>query len=391
MIHTVELNQQLTHEEYIELLNEQKELGHIQIRPDKHNADQHHTELKVLSDNGIIFEFKHICKRNYTGYYIYLRLNSSKLLEDNRLAIFTPERYPEIEERFKTLIESFFGSRWMRFSDINSWRVRRVDYCVQFKVHDAQTYIKLFQRGDKPARGEYCIPNYHYKDAHISPTDELRKSHKDGSVYFRGGHFTRDSRFVDGSMNINFYDKHSEMSAPHNDGRYTADELEAAKNIIRIEIQCLRRKIDALSDRDAKRLSDFLDIETGRKILLSKYDEVCGKGDYYKLQAARNAVTGNSLIGRTKTQERCKRVLELCSGLSTVWKKRINNGKQTEKEFNKALKKLNENGINPTTLPARCELDQLPSLHDRIEQYFNNMQETIASDMDAPELGNEEE
>ena len=359
-----------------------------------------------LQDNGIVFCFI----RKYgsvTRYFIRMRLNISKLINPKkRVMICELLNYSHIYNLFLRYTSTIEGlEAYPNIKNLDKWKVRRIDYCVQFKVHDIKTYIKLLQRGNKPYRGNYVIPflpdrkEYVRDISKIGLTNELRKTHKPGSVYFIGGHYDKDNKIKNGSMIINFYDKCFEMKSYKNKGRYTERDFNKAENVLRIEIQCLREKIDSIIDKydlyreengiriKDKRLVRFLNPTITKDILLTKYQEVGDKGNYYKKADAFKFIDETKNI---RNKSRLKYILNLVNGRggsgATVWKVyekiKANPGEYeiTAKQFKKGIRKLNDIGINPVTLKAQYELDELKSLYDEIKNYCDNNRSYVYSD-----------
>lgn len=342
-----------------------------------------------------------------------IRLNLAKLINPQaRTTLFDIQDYNGLWQNFYRCMSQALPDRYTFLTNLNNWDTRRIDYCIQFRVHDVETYIKLFQRGNKPYRGHYIIP-YIAKDEtdkndkdtrHIAIDDELRKSHKPGSVYFVGGSYkpipeSRKKRLVLGSTIINIYDKQKEMKADKNKGRYTDKELAEAENILRIEIQCLSGKINTIAERynlykvdngvlvKDKSLERYLSLDIARDILLTKYAEVCGKGNYYKTADVLKNITDRQSI---RNKDRLKEIIKHLNGTGsgrTIWKEyeRIKAKPEaytiTPEQYKKAIKKLNDEDINPITLKATYPIDELPSLYEPIQNYFNNLESQVYNDI----------
>ena len=374
--------------------------------PKKNGPGTNHIS-RVLQDNGIIFQFTRICIDDFTSYHIRIRLNIAKLLTPGRkTSIYQLEDYTEIWKNFYLCMSQALPQESQELADLDKWKTRRIDFCVQLSLCDVKTYIKLFQRGNKPSRGNYIIP-YKPKNndtRHIRIDDELRKSHKPGSVYFLGGKYKtipgkkKKKKISLGSMIINIYDKQREMQSEKNNGRYTADEIDQEQNILRFEIQCLSKQIDYLIKKynlyeyidgkktKDKRLKNFLNPTIAKEIILSKYADICGKGNYYKKSTALELIQDDKTIRNKDILKDIVNLLNGTGGGRTIWKEyqriktKPTNHLLTPKQFKNGVKRLNDKGINPITLKADYYLDELPSLYDVIDGYFDNLNNTVVND-----------
>lgn len=422
MIHTIELNQVLTKELYQTLLADLL----IELRPDRNIENRVHKECKVLSHSGIVLEFREVYG-TYIGYYLYLRLNIGKLIGNNRTQITTIsdlQDYNYIKYIFYSyLADLLTDSTDVDFDfllDLDNWNVRRIDYCVQFTAPiDVEEYIKLLQRGGKPHRGNYIIP-YNRNSNHKRVDDELQKTHRSGSVYFKGGKYQTQTHYrnkntytiIPGSFNINFYDKQKEMLSILNKDKYTDREIEQAFNIIRIEVQCLPRGIDSLKKRYGftdKSLKSFVIGDTAlsiaRSLLLRIYDDIGGKGNYYHKNTLKAFIddfktdSGRSISKTKKTLY--KGIIDLLNTPGRykpyLWKREIELANKPYEtlidddtffiidiaKLKRGVKELNHiHNINPIALPDNYTIDEVPSLYSYIDDYFKSQDSKVYSDLD---------
>lgn len=420
MIHTVELNQLLTKLEYQHLLASLP----TELRPDQNNNIKH-IECKILSDRGIVLEFRKVYGA-YVGYYIYLRLNIGKLIGSNRTEITTLsdlKDYNCIKCLFYSyLAELLTGYKCLEYEyllDLDNWNVRRIDYCVQLTAPiDVEEYIKLLQRGGKPHRGHYIIP-YTKSSSHKRIDNELQKTHRIGSVYFKGGkyqvqtHYRKRNTYtiIPGSLNINFYDKQKEMLSPLNKDKYETEDINRANNIIRIEVQCLPKKIDSIRKKynfTDKSLKNFVvgntALSIARNILLSVYDDIGGKGNYYHKNTLKTFIddfktdSGRSISRHKKRLYKC--IIDLLNAPGRykpyLWKKEIELNTKPYKTYidndffvvdtadlKRGVKELNNRySINPIALSDNFTIDEVPSLYSYIDDYFTSPDSIIYSDLD---------
>lgn len=366
----------------------------------KRNGQGYIFVSKVLTDNGITFFFVKFDINGFKRYRIKARVNLSKILNpDRKVSIYHLEDYHELWEAFKKVTDREIPKEYEYITDLDKWNTRRIDYCFQTYSTDTETYIDLFQRGNKPSRIPCIIP---YKPEaafknHIRIDDELRKSHKTGSVYFMGGKFKpvedskTEKRLHLGSVIINIYDKYNEMRAEKNRGKYTTEEIEQEKGVLRFEVQCLSRKIDSIisnfnlyrTDENGNRVKDkrlrrFLRSDIAKSVILPMYEQICGTGDYYKKKDAIALINIKEDL-KPKQKQKLIDLINYLNGTGsgrTIWKELFKlklKGNREREKMRDSIKALNDLEINPITLKADYYIDELPSLYERIGNCFDSM------------------
>lgn len=234
---------------------------------------------------------------------------------------------------------SFYSSMDI-ITDLNGYKIDRVDYCFQIPTPDAAEYIKLLKAGDKPNTGN---PN-------------LNDFKKEGSLYL-----------ISNQYNINFYNKQNQLSKKS----FLPDAvLSEAENIVRIEVQYHRDKI-----RERVKVNSFIteleqvlserNLEQAKTEVLSIYDNVAHQGDYYKKQELKQII--NTKINSEPTR---KKMFELIELVNTHPKKRpirkvrelLKEGKlnstlfKTQKDITSLIKKkFDRNNINVVCLEDSYE------------------------------------
>ena len=139
--------------------------------------------------------------------YLEVKLQPIRLLRENELIELCQfEDYHLIETSFNEFWREVIASEgdlpdFMRFAN---WKVSRIDYAFQFKTPYLQTYLDLLQRGR--------VDNY------------FTEREYETSVYATAN-----------TVNLNFYDKYAQLQSKS----YLKDsEIESARNILRLEVQC---------------------------------------------------------------------------------------------------------------------------------------------------------
>lgn len=285
--------------------------------------DKGFTEI-VLSKYKINNKYKH----DYMQ--LTIQLNPTKLLNRDIVELTKEEDLHEVSEKFNKIKEQIH----LDLKPLFSWTLNRIDYCINIKTPYVKEYIKLFQRCSLPYR--FNIP--YDKKAKV-------RKHKEGSFYI-----------FNNSTIINFYDK--ELERFNNTGKI----LESAKDILRLEIQCKKGKTDYIKYKynfDIKYLGYFTSEELSLNIISSYFDKIIGKGNYYKLDKARDII--NSSKHTKSTKDKLINVLELINKHKSIDKARENSN-YSKDSFNRYIKKIRELNINPITIPRRWEIDILKDI-----------------------------
>lgn len=283
----------------------------------------------------------------YPLMYLELIINPSKILnKDNPIEILKEQDIDSFILEFNNLLKSFHNI----LVPCITWSIKRIDFtrnidlteiAEEYKVDDiVNKYIELFQRADISSR---CKVKYN------SLTH--RKSQDKGSFTF----YNKSVKFI-------AYDKSKERS-----DKGKLEELEDAKNILRLEIQCKQMKVNGLkysNKWDSKFLYHFLSKELSYKTLMKYYSTSVGLGDFYNLDNARKIINNTKVINHKDTKLELIRILELINKKRSVPRAREEYKNSTR--FNRYLKKLElidtNICINPITIPRAWNIDYLPNV-----------------------------
>lgn len=243
------------------------------------------------------------------------------------------------------------------------WGLDRIDYAVQFYSEFASLLIELFQRGD---RLDYLKPCYDEK--------QHRRRQRYGSLYLKAEDF----------ITTNFYYKYDELMNRHPEYKH----LGMAQNLLRIEVQCYKRKIQKMKSKDFSQFTSikgFFEPEVCKKVILFYYQQIIGDGAYVTLKEAKNFIDQSKL----NSKERLKEVLELVNTKKSIYNARKyfnkKHDKPDNKKFNRYLERLRAAGLNPVTIPERKKNDSINILLQ------NPMQEIIKQlDSEFPKLNLDE-
>lgn len=281
-----------------------------------------------------------LSKTNVKGYsapymQVTIQLNPTKLLGRDIIELTKERDLKEVELKFNEIVEQIH----LDLHTFMFWTLNRIDYAMNITTPYVKEYIELFQRADIPYRFEM----------QYDKTSRVRKQKK-GSFYL----FSK-------SAVINFYDKFQERL------NNTGKEVETAKDILRLEVQCLKSKTNAMKYKhsfEMKYLGYFLNEKLSLDTIKYYYDKTIGKGDYYKLDKAIEKVNLSNHTPGTK--EKLINVLKEVNSNRSIWKAKISTG-YTKERFSHFLKLLRDLEINPVTIPRRWSINYLENLEDKIQ------------------------
>lgn len=249
------------------------------------------------------------------------------------------------------------------------YTLKRIDYCVNFDLNDIapgcspELVMNLIRRSDIPT---------HYKE--WTEYDEIshRKKSKPSSFYLTSP-----------STNINCYSKYmqlQERSRENEDKGYLPvpqATLEAAKNIIRFEVQCkyhktytLSNKVKSSGNKSINKFENLLSDDFCSNVIVNYFKKIIMSGDWYTLQEAIRIIERQN-YNRQK-EKRLIDALKLVSHCRSLAKaKTAFQGEELE-AFKRTLKDLSSLNINPVTIPREWEIKHIPNL---LYAYFNKVQE----------------
>jgi hypothetical protein len=172
------------------------------------------------------------------------------------------------------------------------------------------------------------------------------------------------------SVVINCYGKYLQLCNNYPDN----PSLEDSRSVIRFEIQCKYFKLYSMlrdlkrKDIPYKKTMNYLFSDAyAREVVVTYFDKVIMRGDYYTLKIASAMVKARKFRGHK--EERMIYALNLISqqrGISGA-KAYIRRERRNLLNFNRALNELSEMGINPVTIPKSFGIGRIPNL---LEAYF---------------------
>lgn len=292
--------------------------------------------------------------KSYMVYVIDARVNPSKVIcRESSIDIYKPSDYSLFQQRFNEEIKSF---NLPFLPDLSGWKAHRIDFTYNLRTPYVKDYIRLMHKAD--LRG-FTIK----KDQHG------HQSMKPGSLYINNS-----------AVTLNFYDKFDEMQKAENGTRHTPEEIQEAKDILRIEVQAGRDKLSGIKRKQeftTKQISEFMQRpEAAEQLVLMYAEKVLGSATYRKKPAA---VT---LINHSKKQKKTKeQLIEVLNEVSQPYK-RIDEVRaaRPDLEIDKCKKILREMDINLVTLDKSAKVKELLSIPDLLKEAIEEEKNIEESD-----------
>lgn len=279
---------------------------------------------------------------SYINYVIDARVNPSKVIyRESAVDIYKPSDYEIFQDRFNQEISSF---NLPFLPDLSGWKAHRVDFTYNIHTPNVKEYIRLFHKAD--LRG-FTIK----KDQHG------HRSMKPGSLYINNS-----------AVTLNFYDKFDEMQKAEGGTRHTPEEIQQAKDILRIEVQASRDKLSNIKRKQeftSKQITEFMkDPEAAEDLVISYAEKVLGAAKYRKKPAA------ITLINKSKKHQKTKE--QLIAALDEISKpyKRVDEVRAACPDLNidKCKKILRDLNINLVTLDKNSKVKELPSIPELLRE-----------------------
>lgn len=273
---------------------------------------------------------------SYMQYVIDARVNPSKVIyRESAVDIYKPSDYDIFQQCFNEEIR-FYNLPFL--PPLDGWKAHRVDFTYNIHTPYVKEYIRLFHKAD--LRGFTIKPDQHG-----------HRAMKPGSLYINNS-----------AVTLNFYDKQDEMTKAEGGTRHTPEEIQEAKDILRIEVQAGRDKLSGIKRKQeftTKQITEFMkDPEAAEDLVLMYAEKVLGNATYRKKPAA------ITLINHSKKHQKTKE--QLIAAIEAVSKpyKRVDEVRQEqpELEIDKCKKILRDMDINIISLDKNTKVRELPSI-----------------------------
>lgn len=275
---------------------------------------------------------------SYMQYVIDARVNPSKVIyRESSIDIYKPSDYEIFQQCFNQEIKSF---NLPFLPPLDGWKAHRIDFTYNLRTQHVKEYIRLMHKSD--LRG-FTIK----RDQHG------HRAMKAGSLYINNS-----------AVTLNFYDKADEMQKAEGGTRHTPEEIQEAKDILRIEVQASRDKLSGIKRKQeftSKQITEFMqDSGAAEELVLMYAEKVLESATYRKKPAA---VT---LINHSKKHQQTKE--QLIAAINEVSQpyRRVDEVRAAHPELNidKAKKILREMDINIISLDKNTKVRELPSIPD---------------------------
>lgn len=309
----------------------------------------------AMEPAAFLHKFKYQCVNTLAGIHDYI---TAATYSDMDIAII---RFNEEMKRISPLLKSF-----------SDYSLKRIDYCVNFDIRELAPNCSPEQMMNLIRRSN--IPTYYEEWTEYNTISHRSKS-RPGSFYL-----------ISPSININCYSKFEQLQERSLENKANGyppipqSTLDAAKNIIRFEVQCkyhkmytLSNKAEASGNKDINKFENLLSPGTCIDIIVSYFNKIIKKGDWYSLQEAVRIVKRQNY--NCQKQKRLINALELVSQCCSLAKaKTAYQGEELE-AFKRTIKDLINLKINPVTIPREWGIKHIPNL---LYTYFDKVQEEDA-------------
>ena len=299
-------------------------------------------------ENGINIIGYYIFKPKFQTYIIAIKINFKKLINENYdktdLLKQKDIENTDIELSFNNIIQELN----IGLPLYENWKVNRIDYCVNINTPYVKEYINILHKSDMPYNLTYGAgENRNYSKRKDSFYLVKKQNHKKK--------FTQNVR-------INFYNKQEQLKNAQKKGVQVTDEqIAAAKNILRLEVQCFKSKTEYLKTKysmTTKNLSYFLNAEISHDVILNALSKIVRVGNYRRKSKAIELISKRN--GHNSTNDILKQIVnDVAVQHSAVYKVRekyILKGMKKE-TFNNCLKLLDKINVNPVTIPDNLKLE----------------------------------
>lgn len=226
-------------------------------------------------------------------------------------------------------LEEFLKAVDVAYMGMDDFKINRIDYCVNIRLagkEAVEDYMRLMKKGSYPYSAERR-KEYDQTQRRWIPTRNSFTIYSD-------------------TFEFSIYNKGVQMSGETRN--YSADDLEAAERMVRIEYRARRGKVRREQLKHAcGSLQEFLEM-TGQIAAenIPRYLAACyGTGEFVKFDEAARRIEASDIKGKTK--EKMKRMLQNVSVRDLQYEKMYNS------DYRKLMRQFNRLGISPITVQHR--------------------------------------
>lgn len=348
MIHTIEIQSSITYKEYINLYNNNN-LHFYKDTMQETKKQSIYISNSLDKINKIVIKKINVNRKKYKHsiYYINLVVNPIKIINTNYnyTGIEILENNRKDIKKFIKELDNIIKNTLNINKSCKIFKVKRIDYCKNVNLTEiknkylkdknidiVEMYLKLFKKSN--------ISNFEKE----YNTKQHRKTFQKGSF-----------RIQNKSVTINFYNKKLERINKN----AAEQQIKAAENILRIEIQCKTNKINSIkkSNNIDNILLNFLDCKIAEQVINKYYAAIIGTSDFYNKNKAITKVKQSNY--KTITKKNLIDFIEFVNKYKnlTIAKEKFNNNTK----FNYLSKKLQELNINLISISKNNCVSFLPN------------------------------
>ena len=329
LIHTFEVGSILSSNEYFDI---QAKLKKKDIKWDGHHKDK--MIFYGLNKYGIEIIFHRIRKPKFTSYRLIYLISAHRVFEpDCYVGLFDSRGYAELEER----VDSLLYDLCTKLPPLRKCTPVRIDFCINAFLdnqNQVKAYIDLAKKCNIPKsmRERFLYDEKKHK---------MRSKH-DMTI--------RSREYIE----VSVYNKYAQMkSEAKNENSFP--DMDDAKNIVRIEIRCMRNKLEHIAKKFSLKENSMLSYmrhadEIGKYLYKFYLKKMFCKGQFYTLAEAKKRITTSGFSDET--------IAEMIEFAEHVNRERNLNEAvtlYTDNEGKKALKRMlwlfDEIDTNPLTIP----------------------------------------
>ena len=246
------------------------------------------------------------------------------------------------------------------------YKITRIDYCANICLgdivpeYDPNLIMKLIKRSDIPP---------HFKEWMQYDDKAHRMKSRPESFYLKNN-----------SVTINYYYKYLQLqnqSQKNIEKGYmplVPEELNKARNIIRLEVQCKYYRIYSLSQEaenagihELNKYKYLLSPAKCVEIVSDYYKRVIGKGDWHTFEGALQIIKSKNF--NAQREKRLINALQLVNKYRSLAKAKATLPGHELEAFKRTIKELQTLNINPVTIPREWGIKCIPNL---LQAFLNN-------------------
>lgn len=305
-----------------------------------------------LRENGIRLRLCTINRGVFRSPRLICRVTFNKILTPgSKIELIEFKDVYSVEREFDKLTEALLPI----LPSFSQWTVNRIDYCINVKTPFVEKYLDLLKKGDRPKLKSWYDHNGNY-------------TQKPGSLYLVGTAKHRKNR----SITVNFYNKQDEIMKDcyyqNTDDEWQETEfpydnlIELAADVLRLEVQCHKPKTDYLKEifnLPDKSIMNYLSPIISEYVIESYLLRIGRSSDYHRKRVALEMVDHTSRKSKTKDRMKLiiREVAKQYSSIAKVRDKLEKNGVMNRIEFNRILRIMDDENINPVTISDNYPLD----------------------------------